>query len=133
MERQQESKEKEGGNMVFDGNSDGEKQRIIQEFVPGRQITLLHVIAQPVDDVYDKLGVPHDGAVGILTITPGESAIIAGDIATKAGEVRIGFLDRFTGALTVTGDVASVISSLKAISEYFENILGYAPSPLTKS
>ena len=110
-----------------------EKQRIIQEFVPGRQITLLHVIAQPVDDVYDKLGVPHDGAVGILTITPGESAIIAGDIATKAGEVRIGFLDRFTGALTITGDVASVTSSMRAISDYFENILGYAPSPLTKS
>ena len=110
-----------------------EKKRIIQEFVPGRQITLLHVIAQPVDDVYDKLGVPHDGAVGILTITPGESAIIAGDIATKAGEVRIGFLDRFTGALTVTGDVESVISSLKGISDYFENVLGYTPSPLTKS
>jgi ethanolamine utilization protein EutS len=119
--------------MVFDGNNNGEKQRIIQEYVPGRQITLLHVIAQPVDDVYDKLGVPHDGAVGILTITPGESAIIAADIATKAGEVKIGFLDRFTGALTVTGDVASVTSSLKAINEYFEKILGYAPSPLTKS
>ena len=119
--------------MVFDGSNDGGKQRIIQEFVPGRQITLLHVIAQPVDDVYDKLGVPHDGAVGILTITPGESAIIAVDIATKAGEVRIGFLDRFTGALTVTGDVESVISSLKGISEYFENVLGYTPSPLTKS
>ena len=119
--------------MVFDSNAEGEKQRIIQEFVPGRQITLLHVIAQPVDDVYDKLGVPHDGAVGILTITPGESAIIAGDIATKAGEVRIGFLDRFTGALTVTGDVESVISSLKGISDYFENVLGYTPSTLTKS
>ena len=119
--------------MVFDSNAEGEKQRIIQEFVPGRQITLLHVIAQPVDDVYDKLGVPHDGAVGILTITPGESAIIAGDIATKAGEVRIGFLDRFTGALTVTGDVESVIASLKGISDYFENVLGYTPSPLTKS
>ena len=71
--------------------------------------------------------------MGILTITPGESAIIAGDIATKAGEVRIGFLDRFTGALTVTGDVESVISSLKGISDYFENVLGYTPSPLTKS
>ena len=124
---------KGGGSMVFDGGDGGEKQRIIQEFVPGRQITLLHVIAQPVDDVYDKLGVPHDGAVGILTITPGESAIIAGDIATKAGEVRIGFLDRFTGALTITGDVASVTSSMRAISDYFENILGYAPSPLTQS
>lgn len=111
----------------------GGKQRVIQEYVPGKQVTLLHVIAQPVDDVYDKLGLPHDGAIGILTLTPGETAIIAGDIATKSGEVHIGFLDRFTGALVITGDVASVTSSLKAIIDYFENVLGYAPAPLTKS
>ncbi|MEE0775904.1 MAG: BMC domain-containing protein [Bacillota bacterium] len=109
------------------------KVRTIQEYVPGKQVTLLHVIAQPVDEVYDKLGLPHDGAIGILTLTPGETAIIAGDIATKSGEVRIGFLDRFTGALVITGDVASVTSSLKAIIDYFENVLGYAPAPLTKS
>ena len=33
------------------------KERIIQEFVPGRQITLAHVIANPVDDLYAKLGI----------------------------------------------------------------------------
>ncbi len=33
-----------------------EKQRIIQEFVPGRQVTLAHVIAQPIGDIYHKLG-----------------------------------------------------------------------------
>lgn len=119
--------------MVYEGGKEGEKQRVIQEFVPGRQITLLHVIAQPVNDIYDKLGLPHDGAIGILTLTPGETAIIAGDIATKAGEVRIGFLDRFTGALTITGDVASVTSSLKAVNEYLESVLHYTPAPLTKS
>ena len=62
------------------------KVRTIQEYVPGKQVTLLHVIAQPVDEVYDKLGLSHDGAIGILTLTPGETAIIAGDIATKSGK-----------------------------------------------
>lgn len=119
--------------MVYEGGKSGEKQRVIQEFVPGRQVTLLHVIAQPVDDIYDKLGLPHDGAIGILTLTPGETAIIAGDIATKAGEVRIGFLDRFTGALTITGDVASVTTALKSVNEYLESALNYTPAPLTKS
>ena len=32
-----------------------EKQRIIQEFVPGKQITLAHVIAGPDPAIYVKL------------------------------------------------------------------------------
>lgn len=32
-----------------------EKNRIIQEFVPGKQVTLAHVIASPVTQLYEKL------------------------------------------------------------------------------
>ena len=32
------------------------KTRIIQEFVPGKQVTLAHVIPHPVQDLYPKLG-----------------------------------------------------------------------------
>ena len=66
--------------MGFDNN-----ERIIQEFVPGRQITLAHVIANPVEQLYAKLGIVDvDGAIGIFTITPSEGAIIAADVATKS-------------------------------------------------
>ena len=34
-----------------------DKQRIIQEFVPGKQVTMAHLIANPEDDLYKKLGV----------------------------------------------------------------------------
>ena len=33
-----------------------EKQRIIQELVPGKQITLAHIIASPDPVLYAKLG-----------------------------------------------------------------------------
>ena len=33
------------------------KQRIIQEFVPGKQVTLAHLIANPDRALYKKLGV----------------------------------------------------------------------------
>ena len=33
-----------------------EKQRIIQELVPGKQITLAHIIANPEAALYEKLG-----------------------------------------------------------------------------
>lgn len=47
-------------------------KRVIQESVPGKQVTLAHVIAHPDADLYKKLGVlePDAGALGILTITP---------------------------------------------------------------
>ena len=59
------------------------KQRIIQEFVPGKQITLAHIIANPVPKLYEKMGlIDGTGAIGIFTITPSEGAIIAADVAT---------------------------------------------------
>ncbi len=30
------------------------KQRIIQEYVPGKQVTLAHIIANPDEDIYKK-------------------------------------------------------------------------------
>ena len=57
-----------------------EKQRIIQEFVPGKQVTLAHVIANPDSSLYKKLGVIGDytGALGIMTITPSEGGCVCG-------------------------------------------------------
>ncbi len=50
------------------------KQRMIQEYVPGKQVTLAHIIANPTQDIYKKLGliIENKNAIGILTITPSE-------------------------------------------------------------
>ncbi|QJB57061.1 BMC domain-containing protein [Pseudodesulfovibrio sp. zrk46] len=111
------------------------KQRIIQEYVPGKQVTLAHLIASPQRDIYLKLGLDNEttGAIGIMTITPSEGVIIAADVATKAASVEIGFLDRFGGSLLFTGDVASVEASLRAALEYFEDVLKYTSVELTRS
>ena len=47
-----------------------ELERIIQESVPGKQVTIAHVIASPMSDIYDRLGIDEAGAIGILTISP---------------------------------------------------------------
>ena len=76
------------------------KERIIQEFVPGKQVTLAHVIASPDKDLYGKLGlIDAEGAIGIMTITPSEGAMIAADIASKSADIKVGFVDRFNGSL----------------------------------
>jgi ethanolamine utilization protein EutS len=118
---------------MLDHNSAFNKERIIQEFVPGKQITLAHLIANPTDELCDRVGVESDGAIGILTLTPGETSIIAGDIATKSANVHIGFLDRFSGALVITGSVSDVEESLKNVIDVLSSNLNYTPCKLTKT
>lgn len=112
-----------------------EKQRIIQEFVPGKQVTLAHLIANPNPDLYKKLGVTGTnlGAIGILTITPSEAAIIAADVATKAAEADIVFVDRFSGSLVISGDVASVEAALQQILAVLTNVLHFTPAEITRT
>ncbi len=46
-------------------------ERMIQEYVHGKQVTLAHVIANHGKDLFKKLGLPDTvSAIGILTITP---------------------------------------------------------------
>ena len=109
------------------------KERIIQEFVPGKQVTLAHLIAHPMEDLSKKIGVPGAEAIGILTLTPGETAMIAADIATKAASVQIGFLDRFTGAVVLYGSVGSVEEGLKQVVSTLSRLLGYATCEITRT
>ncbi len=112
-----------------------EKQRVIQEYVPGKQITLAHLIAHPGKDIYTKLGFQQvgNGAIGIMTITPGEAAIIAADVALKSGDVTIGFLDRFSGTVVIYGDVSSIESSLENVNSMLSDVLKFTPTKITRS
>ncbi len=114
------------------------KTRIIQELVPGKQITLAHVIANPDKILYTKLGLDPSvdyakSAIGILTVSPSETAIIAADIALKSSGAELGFVDRFSGTVIVTGTVSEVEASLEAITDYARGKLGFSVCPLTKT
>ena len=111
------------------------KQRIIQEYVPGKQVTLAHIIANPNEDIYKKLGLIVDkkDAIGILTITPSEASIIAADVATKASGVSLGFIDRFSGSLVVTDDISSVESALNEVLDVLGNILNFSSTKITRT
>ncbi len=115
-----------------------DKMRIIQELVPGKQITLAHIIANPDRILYKKLGLDpaidySKAAIGIVTMSPAETAIIAGDIAIKASGAELGFLDRFSGTLIITGTVSEVESSLRALTDYVKETLGFTVCPITRT
>jgi ethanolamine utilization protein EutS len=128
-----------GMMFVNDFYNNGEpKTRIIQELVPGKQITLAHVIANPDKILYTKLGLDPSvdyakSAIGILTVSPSETAIIAADIALKSSGAELGFVDRFSGTVIVTGTVSEVEASLEAITDYARGKLGFSVCPLTKT
>ena len=111
------------------------KQRVIQEYVPGKQVTLAHIIANPNEDIYKKLGLVLDkkDAIGILTITPSEASIIAADVATKSSDVSLGFIDRFSGSLVISGDVSSVESAIKNILKVLGDMLGFSSTKITRT
>ena len=112
-----------------------EKQRVIQEHVPGRQLTLAHIIANPDASLYASLGVAEAGqsAIGVLTITPPETSIILADIAIKAAGVKLVDLDRVSGSLLLTGTVSEVEAAITAILAYVAEKLDFEVCKLTKT
>ncbi len=124
--------------MIFDTSSFDGKQRIVQELVPGRQITLAHIIANPDPVLYEKLGLDprveySKSAIGVMTISPAETAIIIADIAVKSSGAELGFVDRFSGSLIITGSVSEVESATRAILDYTQSTLGYSICEITKT
>ena len=114
------------------------KMRIVQELVPGKQVTLAHIIASPDEIVYKKLGLNPQmdyskAAIGILSMSPAEISVIAGDIAVKTANIDLGFIDRFSGTLIFTGRVAEVEEAVRAICDYLARELGFTICKVTRT
>ena len=109
--------------------------RIVQETVAGKEITFAHIMGGPAPIIYQKLGLNPQvdyGSSAIGIMTPSESAVIASDIAVKSGNVYLGFADRFTGTLIITGEISDVQTAMEEIVDYFRDSLGYVVCNITK-
>jgi ethanolamine utilization protein EutS len=125
-------------NLLDIGASAEGKLRIIQETVPGKQVTLAHIIASPGEIIYQKLGLNPEidyqqSAIGILSMCPSEVSVIAGDIALKTSSIEIGFIDRFSGTLIFTGRISNVQSAVSNILAYLKNRLGFTVCEITRT
>ncbi len=124
--------------LIADETAGEQKLRIVQELVPGKEITIAHLIANPDADLYVKLGLNPEidyskAAIGLLTISPAETAVIAADLAVKAAGVELGFVDRFSGTLIVTGTISETEAALRAILEYVEEKMQFKVCPITRT
>jgi ethanolamine utilization protein EutS len=72
-------------------------------------------------------------AIGILSMSPAEISVIAGDLAIKSANVELGFIDRFSGTLIFTGRVAEVESAIEAICKYLKENLAFTICEITRT
>ena len=115
-----------------------DKMRIVQELVPGKQVTLAHIIANPDKVIFEKMGLKPmpdsvKSAIGIFTVSPVETAVIAADIAVKSSGAGLECVDRLSGTMIITGSVSEVESAMGSICSYLGDKLGYTVCEITKT
>lgn len=113
-------------------------ERIVQELVPGKEVSIAHLIAGPDISLYEKLGLPArtdsgKSAIGIFNLSPPETAVIAADVAVKASGAALGFVDRVHGTLLVTGTVSETEAAIRAVLDYAKTKLGFSVCEITRT
>lgn len=119
----------------------GKDLRLVRVRVPGKEISLAHLIGVSEARIYENLGLhigthlgeDHTGeTIGLLHISPWEASVVAADAALKSGDVEIGFLDRFCGTVILLGDRSHVKSALQGVVSLFRRELGFVVCDVTE-
>ena len=120
----------------------GKKLRMTRVRVPGKEVCLAHVLNPSQACNYQNLGLHigvHEGedhtgdAVGMIRFTPWEAVVVAADVAMKSADVQIGFMDRFCGALILTGGLTEVQTAVEEVVRFFSEVLGFKTCAIHRS
>ena len=120
----------------------GKKLRMKRVRVPGKSIDFAHVFTPSDPSVYQNLalhigvheGEDHTGeSIGIIRITPWEAIVVATDVAVKAADVEVGFMDRFSGALIILGGLSQVLTAIEEVVRFFRDELNFNVCEIHKS
>lgn len=120
----------------------GKKLRMTRVRVPGKSIDFAHVFTPSDPSVYQNLalhigvheGEDHTGEpIGIIRITPWEAIVVATDVAVKAADVEVGFMDRFSGALIILGGLSQVLTAIEEVVRFFRDELNFNVCEIHKS
>ena len=66
-------------------------------------------------------------------LLPGRAVVVAADVAIKAADVQIGFMDRFCGTLILTGGLSQVQTAVEEVVRFFDQVLGFKTCEVHKS
>ena len=120
----------------------GQDLRITRVRVPGKEVSFAHIVTPNDASVYRNLGLHigvHEGedhtgeTIGLIRFTPWEAVVPAADIAIKAADISIGFMDRFCGSLIITGGLSQVETAVREVVRFFGEELGFDTPEVHKS
>ena len=123
-------------------NLKGRKLRMTRVRVPGKSIDFAHVFTPSDSVVYRNLaldigvheGEDHTGqSIGIIRMTPWEAVVVATDVAVKAVDIEVGFMDRFGGALIILGGLSQVLTAIEEVVRFFRDELNFDVCEIHKS
>ena len=123
-------------------NLKGRKLRLTRVRVPGKSIDFAHVFTPSDLVVYKNLalnigvheGEDHTGeTIGIIRMTPWEAVVVATDVAVKAADIEVGFMDRFGGALIILGGFSQVLTAIEEVVRFFRDELHFNVCDIHKS
>lgn len=123
-------------------NLKGRKLRMTRVRVPGKSIDFAHVFTPSDSVVYKNLaldigvheGEDHTGqSIGIVRMTPWEAVVVATDVAVKAADIEVGFMDRFGGALIILGGLSQVLTAIDEVVRFFRDELNFDVCEIHKS
>ena len=123
-------------------NLKGRKLRMTRVRVPGKSIDFAHVFTPSDSVVYKNLaldigvheGEDHTGqSIGIVRMTPWEAVVVATDVAEKAADIEVGFMDRFGGALIILGGLSQVLTAIEEVVRFFRDELNFDVCEIHKS
>ena len=123
-------------------NLKGQILRLSRVRVPGKALDFAHVITPSDPAVYQNLalnigvheGEDHTGeSIGIMRVTPWEAIVVATDVAVKAADVQVGFMDRFSGALIILGGLSQVMTAVEEVVKFFRDELHFDVCEIHKS
>lgn len=123
-------------------NLKGKRLRVTRMRIPGHELVLAHILTPSDSSIYRNLalhigtheGEDHTGeTLGLIQLTPWETVVAAADVAVKAADVQIGFMDRFCGALIITGGQSQVQTAVEHVVRFFDRELGFPVCEIHKS
>ena len=120
----------------------GKKLRMTRVRVPGKEVCMAHIINPTDTCIYQNLalhigvheGEDHTGeTLGLIRFTPWESVVVAADIASKNADIQVCFMDRFCGALIISGKLSDVQSAVESVVQFFGEELGFSVCKIHKN
>lgn len=106
--------------------------QIISEEVSGKNINLCHIISNPDMRVTEKLAIDVT-PLAIVSVSPGEAAIVAADFLSKYADLEVVFIDRYLGTVLVTGLVSALETACTGVINFLHGELAFQEVVPTRS